>query len=71
MVLSASFRRFRVEYVMGTGDRGPSEERGDYLLYCLLLVCTHLLEWCCNIIHVSLKFQAPILEVVDFREMID
>jgi hypothetical protein len=70
VVLSASFRRIRVEYVVGTGNRGPSEERGDHLLYFLLLVSTHFLEWCCNTFHLSLKFQAPILEVVDFREMI-
>lgn len=71
VVLSASFRVIRIEYVMGTGDRGPSEEIGERLLYFLLIVHTHFLEWCCNTFHLSLKFPAPILEVVDFIEMID
>jgi len=55
---------------MGTGDRGPSEERGDHLLYFFLLVHTHYLEWCYNTFHFSLKLWTSVLEVIDFREMI-
>jgi hypothetical protein len=53
----------------GRGDRRHSEGGYLRLLYLLLHVLTHLLLWCHDSLHLAFKFQAPLHELVNLKEI--
>jgi len=52
------------------GGKGDSEESSDLRLLCLLVhALIHSITWCHNSLQFVLKFQAPVLEMVNLKEM--